>query len=589
MVATAAADVPDLSGEPKPPAGNSGFTLRTTSRLVEVPVVALDKKGQPITDMKPDELQVYDAGRKQQVSFFSQAGAGTLTASGEKPAHAGANSENQEVTNRPSAVSAKTMAPAEAHTTVLLIDSGNVAFADLNNARQEILRFLKAVAADERVGLYILHGFGFQILLEPTDDHAQVASKLTAWMPSAQDLLRAQHEEGRNRQNVEYVQHVTDLLHANGNTPDAESDSFFPVDPQLRSLGDAPERDALVALQGVGRRLGAIPGRKTLVWVASDNVLADFSDKAPDQEKGDKGLDPLALRARETLNEAHVSLYPLDVSQLEAGGVGAEQHSANVELKPTTNEQVEMLTLPPELQKEAGEALAKSKRNAYPGRVMAQLQQDTHPIQEIFVQLAQATGGRALRRAGDIAAELNSIVADGRAAYLLSFAPDTPADGKYHSITVKTTRPGISLRYRNGYLYSEEPATMKDRFREAVWQPRDETGIGLAATAVQEAKGPAVRLTIAAADLDLDLDLAQQADRWTDKLDVFLVVRDDSGLHAKVAGRRLALALKPATYQQAMKEGLPVEESLPKTPPGALVRLIVIDENSRRMGSVTLP
>jgi len=125
---------------------------------------------------------------------------------------------------------------------------------------------------------------------------------------------------------------------------------------------------------------------------------------------------------------------------------------------------------------------------------------------------------------------------------------------------------------------------MNDRFREAVWQPREESGIGLTATTVSEAKGPAVRLNIAATDLEL----AQQDGRWTGKVDVFLVARDDSGLHAAVTGKRLGLALTPATYQRDMKDGLTMEESLPKMPPGALLRLIVIDENSGRMGSVTV-
>ncbi len=76
--------------------------------------------------------------------------------------------------------------------------------------------------------------------------------------------------------------------------------------------------------------------------------------------------------------------------------------------------------------------------------------------------------------------------------------------------------------------------------------------------------------------------------RWTDRVDVFLGMRDDSGLYANVAGKRLGLALTPATYQHDMKDGLAIEERLPKTPPGALLRLIVIDEISRRIGSVTL-
>lgn len=112
----------------------------------------------------------------------------------------------------------------------------------------------------------------------------------------------------------------------------------------------------------------------------------------------------------------------------------------------------------------------------------------------------------------------------------------------------------------------------------------DETEIGLTAIEVKEAGTPAVRLNVAATDLEM----AQQNGRWTDKVDVFLVVRDDSGLHASVAGKRLGLALAPPTYQRDMKDGMTIEEKLPKMPAGALVRLIVIDENSRRMGSLTL-
>jgi hypothetical protein len=222
------------------------------------------------------------------------------------------------------------------------------------------------------------------------------------------------------------------------------------------------------------------------------------------------------------------------------------------------------------------------------GRDTARMQEDVHPIQGAFRDLAAATGGRALRRAGDIAHELDTIVADGRAAWLLSFTPDTPADGKYHVLTVKTDRRGLTLRFRTGYVYAKEPATMKDRFRDAVWRPQDLNEIGLIALPASEPASsgnrPTVKVNIAASDLAL----AQQADRWMDKLDVFLVVRDDSGLHASVTGKRLGLALKPATYQQAIKDGIPIEESLPKVPPGDSIRLVVVDENSQRIGTITL-
>jgi VWFA-related protein len=579
MNVSTATSVPDLQPAPPTPVPNTGLTLRTTSRLVDVPVVAFDKKGQPVTDLKADELEVYDNGRKQHVSFFNQAGAGTLTAPAGKPAQSGVEAVETASANRTGGTAA-----TAAHSTVLLIDSSNVAFPDLNNARQAILRFLKTIPVSERVGLYVLHRFSFQILLEPRDDHAQVEAKLTAWMPSAQDLQQAQKEEDLNRQNVDQVQHQTDLQYVNGNNPTGESDASVPVDPQLRALGDTPARSALAALQAVGRHLGAIPGYKSLVWVASDNVLADFSEKSPDNERGNKDLDPLERRAGETLNDAHVSLYPLDASQLEAGGVGANLESANVQLKPAAKLSADVLRLPPGEQAEVAEEMTKSERDINPGRMTAQMQQDTHPIQGVFRDLATSTGGRALRRAGDIAAELDSIVADGRAAFLLTFTPDTQADDTYHVLTVKCSRQDVTLRYRNGYYYALEPTNVRDRFREAVWQPRDEGEIGLTAATVKDAKGPAVRLSIAMTDLAL----TERNGRWTDIVDVFLVVRDDSELRAVVAGKRLDLALVPTTYQLDMKDGLAVEESLPKMSGGSLVRLIVIDENSRRMGSVTL-
>lgn len=576
VVATDAPSLPDISAAPQAPV-TSGFTLRTTSRLVDVAVVAFDKKGRPIPDLKAEDLQILDNGHPQQVKFFTHAGEGVVTARSSAP-QAGAG-EEAVYTNRPATEAAAAPSENSANTTVLMIDAAHVAFGDLTYARGEMLRFLKTVPGDERVGLYILGGYGFQVLLEPTRDHARVSAVLAKWMPSAQDLAHAQDEEERNRQHIDWVHNASDLAYVNGNGEGGNDPEMYasgngvaaaaayPSDAELRPLGNRPEDFALHLLVGVGRHLAAIPGHKTLVWITSDNVLADFSSQAVGREDtGNQFLDPSALRARETLNEARVSIYPLDVSQLEAGVISADLENRLVQ---SINPALPGQPVPPPNPT---------------GRYAAEMHVDTHPIQPAFRELAAATGGRALRRAGDIAKELDSIVADGRAAYLVSFTPDTPADDKYHAITVKTDRPGVKLAFRTGYLYSKEPATMRDRFREAVWQPEDVNEIGLIALPAQGAKGPAVKLSISASDLAF----AQQGDRWTDKIDVFLVARDDSALHAVIRGKRLGLALMPAMYEKAIKDGIPIEESLPKTPDGTSLRLVVIDENSRRMGTITL-
>ncbi len=581
------AELPDAPLQPQP-AAVSGFRLRTTTRLVGVGIVAYDKKGHPVTDLKQGDFEIYDNGRKQEIKYFGQAGfapSTTIPSPGTaQPVIEPAQSvySNRQISPAPQP---RTAAP-QSHTTILLIDSSHVVFADLAYARSEILRFLKAVPSDEPVGLYILRKYGFEILREPTTGHSEVAAALSKWIPGAQDLLQAQQEELRSRQQMEYVHSSKDLLAMNGNIPTGAGDIDSPPDIQRRSLGDNPEQDALAYLVGVARHLAAFKGHKNLIWVASDNVLADFSEKAPQQEKGDKYLDPLALRARETLNEAQVSIYPLDCSQLEANVVGANLQHANVQVNPTSTDLQNPGKGPDPARVEALQEMEKSKRDINPGRLTAQLQQDTHPIQGTFRELAAATGGRALRRASDIAAELNSIVDDGRAAYLLSFTPDTPADDKYHLVTVKLAgRRDLSMRYRTGYLYEKEPATLKERLRQAIFQPRDLNDIALTATPESPGTAAGLKLTIAATDLQM----AQSGDRWTDKLDIFLIERDDDALHAKFTGRTLALNLLSATYQRVLGEGIVVDQPLPTGVTAGSLRILVVDENSRRIGSLTLP
>ncbi len=68
---SAATGVPDEpAGAPLSP--DAGITLKLTSRLVDVGLMAYDKKGHPVKDLKQSELEVYDNGRKQEIRFFSQ-------------------------------------------------------------------------------------------------------------------------------------------------------------------------------------------------------------------------------------------------------------------------------------------------------------------------------------------------------------------------------------------------------------------------------------------------------------------------------------------------------------------------------------
>jgi VWFA-related protein len=560
-----AAELPDTTSPTSP---DVPFSLRVNARLVDIGVVASDKRGHPVTDLRSEDFEIDDNGRKQAVRFFTRTT--DVPTQGSADVVAGSSSQPQPAySNRRAAmITGSAASSTQSNTTVLLIDSSNLANSDLANTRRQMLSFLQDLPANEYVALYVLRARGFQVLQEQTVDHALLAAKLTRWSPSAGDTVRSQEQEGRNRQQMDTVQSAADLQSVNGNMANGP-DTAATVDPQLRDEGNNSGRDALLMLTNVARHLGAIPGHKSLVWVTSDNVLVEWTDKAVSSDKGSKRIDGLVLSAQEALNEAHVSVYPLDASQLETMAIDPGLKNANVEVSPGT------MTGP---QAQGG--------GAPPGRITAEMQQDLRSIQKPIHELAEATGGRTIPRTSDLTAAVNAIVEDGRATYLLSFAPDQPADGQYHRLIVRlASRKGISLRYRTGYLSTKEPAALKDRVRQALSQPLDMNEIGMSANPVETPLGATIKLKIATNDLSL----TQQDQRWVGKLDIFLVQREDADSHARVSGQVIALKLLPATYREAVISGVPFDQLVEREQKTGSIRVVIVDETSGRIGSVTVP
>ena len=589
----AATGLPNLPTPPPATTASASLTLHTSARLVDVDVVVYDRKNHPITDLKQSDFQIFDEGRQQTLRSFAQAAPETASAAGASVPAAAAQPASADVqpvfSNR--VPSSDAPAGSETSVTILLIDASSLAFSDFSWARDQMLHFLKAAPADEQIGLYILKSDGLQVLSEPTTDRDKVATALSQYRPSMQDLAKAQEAEQQNRQQIDEVHKVSDLSRVNGNTdfedPEGETEA---VDPQLRTNGANPARDALNGLIGVARHLATVPGHKSLVWVSSDNVLADWTNSTGGNPAVTDAVNSFAMRAQVAMNDAHVSVYPLDASQLEGGGIDAGLQHRNVELTQAAKDTASLGMGPAGRTGNTtggmGGGEVSTSRNSTPGRNMAAMQQDLHPIQAAVRQLAFGTGGRALRRAGDLTGELDSVVADGRAAYLLSFSPDVPPDNKYHQLMVKVVgRRNVSMRYRAGYLYIAEPPTLRDRFQQVLWQPTDATELTLVATPLAGKDGPELRLNIAGTGLSL----AQQGDRYVGKLDVYFMQRDDANRHARLAGQTISLDLKAGTYQDVLRDGVPFKQSLVLRPNLGSLRVIVLDENSGRIGSVTLP
>jgi VWFA-related protein len=544
----------------------ASFTLKAETRSVEVGLIAYDKRGKPVTDLKRSELELYDNGRKQElIAFYHEA----ATAPTSSPAAAAEQSEqaNGIFTNTASSAAQLQNAP---DLLILLLDESHLAYADLNRSRAEIEHFLARSRPATRFALYALNERGFRVIQDVTADQALVAKKLAAWTPDASAVAQAQALEQRNRQQFDTVRNARDLNSVNGNNIDSP-ETVQTTDPQLRQMGDNPLRYALEGLTALARHFAATPGHKSIVWISGDSALADWQDQAVGTDRGGQQLEVFFLHTREALNEAQISLYAVDASAVAGGAVDASLANRNVEVNPIDQQ----TPLP---------------RDMTNGRVKAEMLQDTRGIQIPLRQLAESTGGRAIDKGGNLQAALDAIGRDASSHYELGFDPDTPADGKYHALTLKApTRKNVVLRYRNGYMYSEEAPSVQQRFQQAVWSPQDAAGIELTAQAVSAADSDSGKSVVRLRIGFPALAFRQENGRWTDNLYVFVAERDDATQSAQVSGETLRLSLKQATYDAAMPAGIPYHRDVePRSKLGS-VRIVVVDGNSGKIGTITLP
>jgi VWFA-related protein len=68
-------------------------------------------------------------------------------------------------------------------------------------------------------------------------------------------------------------------------------------------------------------------------------------------------------------------------------------------------------------------------------------------------ELAEQTGGRAYHDDNGLSALARAALEDSREGYVLTYAPaNYKQDRSAHKVELRTSRKGIELRYRPGYI-----------------------------------------------------------------------------------------------------------------------------------------
>jgi VWFA-related protein len=506
----------------------SSQVIRTSTRLVQVNVVVQDKSGTPITGLKQGDFTLLDNGRPQKIAFFSANTPAPMSAL-PLPPHV--------FTNR---ADLKGQDPGA--TTVILFDTLNTDFEDQSFAREQVLRFLRSFKPQDHVAIFalttdllLLHGF--------TEDAAALSRTVDRFSPRLLAAFDASHP--------------TDFR-----VPALANDPFFAsfenrvnnANGEIADLRIADRfRMTYSALVAIANYVGSIPGHKSMVWISGgipiqvglENIgVADRENFSLANSGVTGAVGDMSGLARE-LNRANVAIYPVDV------------HGVDVKDSPAAF-------------------------------FMRQNLRDT------FRLLADKTGGKAFYGTNDVAGAIGSAFEDGRYTYTLGFYPDHGKwDGKFRDINIHLAVEGASLRYRRGYFAmpekSEREKVVNADLHDAAISALDATDLGV--TVFCKTLLPA---STHALQLRLGVNpkqslLHENENHVAGALDLVFLQKDSNGKILAAEKQHVDVNFSQQEYESLAKTSLVLQHRLTMDASTTEIRVLVRDEGSGSLGSVTVP
>jgi VWFA-related protein len=526
------------------------FTAR--AELVLIPTLVTDKSGNHISGLTKEDFAVFENGAPQPIATFEEIKSDPTRLS--RPRNPGefSNAVAGEISNR--------------RITLMVLDLLNTRFVDQAYARRDLLKYLtQSVDQREPTALYTLTRSGIHIVHDFTTD--------------PRVLVAALHKvKGDTTQTVDSPEDVEAL------TGSASPDGSAGVDPgavqteaqRLQTMMEDSELNfqsfeqrlaityTLEAMQQVALSLGGFPGRKSLIWAGggfpfsvSDNTM----QLAPAGRDSLVDVLPLYEHTWQLLNDAQIALYPVDVKGLSV----VTTPGASVR-NPGTNYSRNM-----------------SWRNL-----------DTQATLETF---ASMTGGRAYFNSNDLAKGFRNAVADSSQYYMLGYYLDrSRTKSGWRKLSVKVKRDHTEVRARSGFFVTNttvDPGNSRSLdISSALQSPLDYTSLALVTrwAKIETGKDPGkkhVNYEVHLASDGLQIDTAEQNHLVLEFLALAKTAEGKAVDHP--VGQQIDTHLSAEKFSVIQKKGVSYSGALDLAPGEYLVRFVVRDNLSGRMGSVSAP
>lgn len=536
--------------------------VRISTNLIQLDVSVTDKKGNPITDLKPEEVEIYENGKLQRISNFAFT-PGMRTVDSKNPKK---DSAGTPVVVLPSAP----IRPEQVRRTIaLVVDDLTLSFGSTVWVREALKKFVDEQMQEGDLVTIIRTGAGVGALQQFTADKRQLQAAIN----------RVKFNSGGLGSLAFFNPLSTSMSETVVNADPRFSLTIDPDPPEGLRSDDSAARNfnefrenifasgTLGALNFIVRGMRELPGRKSVILLSDglSLVTRDGSGR-PESSRIYTAMQHLIDFA----NRASVVFYTIHAPGLIAPGFDAEDDLGK--LGRQTGVQASTILLNERLNK-------------------------IDDSQQGLRYLADETGGLAYFNQNDINTGIRRVLND-QSYYLIGYEPDSDTfndkQSRYNKFDVKVKREGAQVRFRSGFFGISEEQIVKpklsvtDAMIGALTSPFAVNDIDVKMNAIfaGDAKQAAFVRTVINVDAN-DLTFKKLPDgRLRTDFDIVAITLNDVGKIMDERPKNFVLTFDDEQYKKFIERGLVTTFSLPIKKPGAYsVRLAVRDVATERVGS----
>lgn len=537
-----------------PPVEDDKDSIKISTTLIQVDVTVTDKSGKIVTDLKPEDFEVYENGKKQSITNFSFI---SVDKSAEKTKLQPVVKPDKNAIPIPPV---RLKAEQVRRTYALVVDDLGLNFGNIYWVRQSLKKFVNEQMQEGDLVAIIRTGAGIGAMQSFSSDKRQLLAAIEKikWNP-----------QGRGG---------TSTFSPIETTLKQDLDGTVSSDGSVKSIaGTDEEREfqkqieefrsenfsvgTLGALNYIIRGMRELPGRKAIILFSEGFVLT--SNNAPNRV-----LDSMRVLA-DIANRSSVVIYTIDPRGLQdVGFEGSDVVRDIFDARAITD--------------------IETRRSNFLDTQMS------------LRYLAYETGGVPYINQNNIDFGLRQAVNDQGSYYLLGYQPDDetfdPKKAKFNKLKVKLTRTGLKIRYRSGFFgISDEkiqtaPTTPRQKLLNALTSPFGANDINLGVYPVfqNEAKtGDMIEALVFINANDLQFTKTPNGKQKA-VFDIVAMTFGDNGAAIDKLSKVYTIEVSETVYQNMLKNGFVYTLSVPVKKTGAYqFRIALRDTFSDKVGSAS--